>query len=225
MKILAVDTSTMSLSVAITGKSGLLSEITVINNQTHSIHLINLIERALGISGLSIKDIDGYAVTNGPGTFTGLRIGISTIKGLAAATHKPIVGISSLEALASQAGPAANLICPFMDARRGEIYTNLYRSKNGRMIQIEDERVIDPSEMIDQICETCIFIGNGAKLYREIIEKKLGEKAVFASEKQNIIQASSIAYLGRDRFTNLNTEDNTQFVPVYIRKSDAEIKK
>ncbi len=118
MKILALDTATKSCSVALTENGRLCAELTTLKDQTHSKHVMDLIHSVFEISGVSISDVDGFAVTIGPGSFTGLRIGISTIKGLAHAVGKPIVGISSLKALAWQCTDQNFLICPLLDARK-----------------------------------------------------------------------------------------------------------
>jgi tRNA threonylcarbamoyladenosine biosynthesis protein TsaB len=134
MRVLAVDTATTSCSVAIVDKTSLLSEFTLYREQTHSKHLMDMIKAALRMSGLNFSDLDGFAVTRGPGSFTGLRIGISTIKGLAVVLEKPVVGVSSLEALALQVSYSRDLICPILDARKGEVYFSRYRFLNGQII-------------------------------------------------------------------------------------------
>ena len=131
MIILAVDTATTSCSVAIIDKKCVLAEITLLREETHSKHLMDMIHTAIGFSGLKLSDLDGFAVVRGPGSFTGLRIGITTVKGLAAGLKKPLVGISSLEALAMQASHSPYLICPLLDARRGEVYFSRYRFDRG----------------------------------------------------------------------------------------------
>ena len=121
MRVLAVDTATYSCSVAITDGDRLLSETTLVSGETHSRHLASLIEALTQTAGLSLEQMEGFAVSRGPGSFTGLRIGISTVKGLAVAGNRPMVGVSTLAALAWQVGPTDHLICPMIDARRDEV--------------------------------------------------------------------------------------------------------
>ncbi len=223
MRILAVDTATTSCSVAIVDKTSLLTEFTLHREETHSKHLMDMINTALKISGLNISDMDGFAVTRGPGSFTGLRIGISTIKGLAAASGRPIVGVSSLEALATQASLSSDLICPLLDARRGEVYFSRYRFINGRLKKQMEEKVTPPDRAVGDLCESCLFVGNGAWLYKKILLEKLGEFASFAPIIQNTIRASTVAYLSLEKFENSDTDDIGKFMPHYIRKSDAEL--
>lgn len=223
MRILAVDTATKSCSVAIIDEESLLAELTTVRDQTHSKHLLEMITSVSQAAGLNISDLFGLAVSIGPGSFTGLRIGISTIKGLAVALNKPVAGISSLEALASQSTPCPYLLCPILDARKGEVYFGRYRF-NGHALEKEGaERVLPPKEAVDDIREPCVFLGSGAQLYREIIETQLGELAYFASQFNNTIRASAVASLGMQKFKKFETDDVARLAPNYIRKSDAEL--
>lgn len=223
MKILAVDTATQSCSVAIIDTGSLSAELTTVNDQTHSKHLMDLIHAVLRLAGFRIGDMGGFAVTLGPGSFTGLRIGISTVKGLAQALDKPVVGISSLDTLAWQCTDRTYLICPLLDARKGEVYFATYRLDNDRLIPKSTERVKPPEKAVQDIKEPCVFVGNGAQLYRKDIKAALGNMAYFALGGQNIIRASSVAFLSVDRFETHNTDEVASLVPHYIRKSDAEL--
>lgn len=223
MRILAVDTATTSCSVAIVDKTYLLSEFTLSKEETHSKHLMDMIKAALTMSGLNLSDLDGFAVTRGPGSFTGLRIGISTIKGLALASEKPVVGVSSLETLALQMSYSRDLICPILDARRGEVYFSRYRFLNGHLKKQTKERVAPPDKAVEDLNESCLFVGNGALLYKEIILEKMGKSASFAPMIQNTIRASTMAYLSMAKFEKNDTDDIEKILPYYIRKSDAEL--
>ena len=223
MKILAVDTATNSCSAAIVDDGMACAELTTVNNQTHSKHLLHMIDTVCDMSGLKITDMDGFAVTIGPGSFTGLRIGISTVKGLAWPLKKPVVGVSSLDALAWQCIPAPYPICTLLDARKQEVYYCRYRFRDGELKKDGSEQVIAPAEAISDIREPCMFIGNGANLYKEEILEKLGELAHFAGWNQDVIRASSVARLSLERFVHHQTDDVALLVPHYIRKSDAEL--
>ncbi len=223
MKILAIDTATLSCSVALVNDDRLLAENTLVNAQTHSKHIMVLIQQVLDMSGVSVSEVDGFAATHGPGTFTGLRIGMSTVKGLAEAGDKPIVGVSSLAALAWQADPS-RLICPLIDARRSEVYFAHYRFKDGKLKEVIPETVGPVEEAIRNICSPCCFIGSGALLYDDFIREHIGGLAVFASGFQNTIRASTVAHLSRERLTNYDpARDQDCFLPRYLRLSDAEI--
>lgn len=223
MRILAVDTATTSCSVAIVDKTSLLSEFTIDREETHSKHLMDMIKSVLRMAGLNFSDLDGFAVTRGPGSFTGLRIGLSTIKGLAVASEKPVVGVSSLEALAFQVSYSRDLICPILDARKGEVYFSRYRFLNGHLKKQTKERVAPPDKAVDDLNESCLFVGNGALLYKEMILEKMGGLASIAPMIQNTIRASTMAYLSMTKFEKNDTDDIEKIMPYYIRKSDAEL--
>lgn len=224
MKILAVDTATKSCSVAVIDEDTLLAELTSVNDQTHSRQLLSIIDIVLGKAGLKIDQLDGFAVSIGPGSFTGLRIGIASVKGLAFGLNKPVVGISSLQTLAFQRRQNPYLICPVLDARKHEVYYCRYRFNSGKLEQESQERVASPAEAVRGIREPCVFVGNGAKLYQGLISAALGELAHFAAESQHTIQASAVAWLSLPRFKRQETDEVHLLVPHYIRKSDAELK-
>ena len=221
MKILGVDTATKSCSVAVIDEKSVISEYTVNHQDTHSKFLMGMIHEVLDSCHLTVKDIDGFAVTIGPGSFTGLRIGLSTIKGLALATAKPVVGVSSLETLAYQISGSDKLICPMLDARRNEVYTARYRFRD---LKLECEQLpwaISSEKTIENINESCIMVGEGSMLYRDLIKSALGSMVVFANFAQHIIRASTVAYIAMQRFKLYDTDDVRRIEPFYIRKSDA----
>jgi tRNA threonylcarbamoyladenosine biosynthesis protein TsaB len=224
MKILALDTATQSCSVAIVDDGSLRAEATRVNSKTHSRHLMDLINTVCRIADLKAEDVDGFAVTIGPGSFTGLRIGISTIKGLAFSLGKPVAGVSSLDALAWQCAQSAYLICPLLDARKKEVYACRYRFKNNELKKDDTEKVASPAEAVRGIREPSIFVGNAAQMYREKISAELGELAHFATWGQHTIRASTIAWLSMTGFYRKQIDDVALLVPHYIRKPDAEVK-
>jgi len=239
MKILAVDTAANTCSVAVAdsrflhggsglylspGKeAGILTEISSVTRQTHSKHLMGMIRLVLEMAGMTISDVQGFAVAKGPGSFTGLRIGISTIKGLAAASGKPAAGVSNLDALAFQFPFSPYPICTLLDARKGEVYSSFYRFENGNLKKEGKDRVISPGTLVSEIREPCLFAGNGALLYRKTIQEKMGGNAYFAPACHNVIRASSVARLSLDQFEKNDTDGIAPFEPHYIRKSDAEL--
>jgi len=224
MRILAVDTSTRSCSVAVVDRSDLLAEVTSGNGQTHSRHLMAMIDSALGLAGLNLSMTDGLAFTCGPGSFTGLRIGISTILGLSTATRKPIVGISGLDALAMQAAAPDMTICPLIDGRRNEVYCARYRWVNGELVKEAAEQVLSPELAISGLNNTpVLFAGNGAQLYQTLIRDRLGDCARFALNCQNTLRASTVAWISMKRFEMGDVDDIFRFEPMYIRRPDAKI--
>ena len=223
MKILAVDTATSGCSVALTDGEHLLAEINLVSIQTHSRHLAGMIAEACRLAGLAVGGMDAYAVVKGPGSFTGLRIGVSTVKGLAEAAGRPIVGISALQTLAEQAAASTPLVCPLIDARRGEVYFSTYRMIDGVLVERHLEGVMRPEHALHSIDAPCTFVGNGAVLYRSLIRDNLGDGAYFAPASAHVIRASTVARLACKRLENGDSDEVTHLVPAYVRKSDAQI--
>jgi len=223
MRILAVDTAAKSCSVAIMAAGSLSAELITLKDETHSKHLMELIHKVLGMAGFRVGELDGLAVTIGPGSFTGLRIGVSTVKGLAHALNKPVVGVSSLDAIAWQCADRSHLICALLDARKGEVYSATYRFENDTLTQKSLENATAPEAAVEGLKEPCVFIGSGAQLYRRNITNVLGNLANFAPEDQNIIRASSVGFLSMEKFKTHDTSEAAGLVPHYIRKSDAEL--
>ena len=225
MIILAVDTSTLTGGVAVLNDDTVLAEVAVTSQQTHAKRLVSAIDATLGMADHTIADCEGFAVTTGPGSFTGLRIGISTVKGLGFATKKPVAGVSTLGALAHQFPLFPHLICPVLDARKGEIYTALYEStghmKWNRIIQ---DCAVEPAEWLRQVNDPCLFVGDGTIVYRQLIREILGDLAYFAPGYLNKVRASVVGYLGMQQILYGETPNVDELVPHYIRKSDAETK-
>jgi tRNA threonylcarbamoyladenosine biosynthesis protein TsaB len=182
-----------------------------------------MIAEACRLAGLAVGGMDAYAVVKGPGSFTGLRIGVSTVKGLAEAAGRPIVGISALQTLAEQAAASTPLVCPLIDARRGEVYFSTYRVIDAVLVERYPENVLRPDQVLDKIDAPCTFVGNGAVLYRSIIRDNLGERAYFTHSLEHIIRASTVARLALKRLRNGDSDELPHFVPAYVRKSDAQI--
>ncbi len=223
MKILAVDTSTKSCSVAITKDDNLIIELLLESGQTHSIHLMAMVKQALKLAMIAVDEIDGYAVAIGPGTFTGLRIGLSTIKGLAAATDKPVVAISTLKALAFQAFEHTNVIYPMIDARRGEIYFAGYRQLEETLIEIIAPQAASVQDFLNLAPEPGLLIGNGVSLCNDLINNKTGFFQT-APDHLHTLRASAVAHLSFKQFSENKIVMPETLVPQYIRKSDAELR-
>ncbi len=223
MKILAADTAEKSCSVAVMNGRNLLSEITIVNQETHSRHLMSMMDTCLKMSQLDISNMDAFAVAKGPGSFTGLRIGISIIKGLAAASEKPVVTVSNLDALAQQSVLSDLPICVMMDARKSEVYVCRYRLSDGKLCPKGEPRALSPENVISGIDRPYLFVGSGALLYREKIRQALGELAVFAPDDAHILRASTIARLGYERLLKGESDDLASFVPQYLRKADIKM--
>jgi len=221
-KLLAVDTATESCGVAIIADGCIQAELSLYLGGTHTKYILKAIDAVLGLSEVGLFDIDAFAVTRGPGSFTGLRIGISTMKGLAFSTGKPIVGVSSLDVLAHQAGGESALVCPMIDARRNEIYWCVYRRKGDALTRLRDEQVGPIDSLAGQIGDSCMFIGNAAPTYASQLPRLVKYAIQWPSAIDNAIRPAMLAQLAWQRFQQGHVDDVETFVPVYIRKSDAE---
>jgi tRNA threonylcarbamoyladenosine biosynthesis protein TsaB len=224
MKVLAVDTATRSCSVAVTDGERLSVELTATAARTHTAHLMAMVDQALRLACLEPSSLDGFAVTLGPGSFTGLRIGISTVKGLAFALGRPAVGVSSLAALASQAQPWSGLVCALLDARRGEVYAGLFQAADPRMEPHGAERVLPPEDLVAEIRDPCLFVGDGAERHQSLIRARLGGRAHFLPGARNIIHAASVAALARLSLGRPGEGNLDRLRPRYVRPSEVERK-
>jgi len=224
MRILAVDTASMSASVAALERGKLRAELVLSTGQTHSRHLMEMIDQALALSSWTLETVDGFAVTIGPGSFTGLRIGISTVKGLSMATQKPVVGVSSLEALAFQCAVGSLPACALIDGRKGEVYCARYRLDEGTLVAEGEEAVLSPEDVAEAIDQPIIFAGSGALLYRDLLKNRLGGWALFAPAGSGLIRASTVARLALQRLVRRDCCQPENLMPRYIRRPDAEIK-
>jgi len=225
MKILAVDTSTRAESVAILEDEIVLAEVYTTSEQTHAKRLMSSIDTTLCMAGIGPEACDAFAVTIGPGSFTGLRIGISTVKGLVFATGKPVAGVSSLDVLAHQFPQCRHLVCPVLDARKGQVYTALYECGDDmRLTKLVDDCAIEPEKWLKQIEQPCLFVGDGIAEYGDLIKEALGERALFAPSYLNTVRASAVAAAGMKQIVERRDVDVAVLEPYYIRKSDAEIK-
>jgi tRNA threonylcarbamoyladenosine biosynthesis protein TsaB len=221
MLILAFDTSSKTASVAVLNDNIILYDVIVNVGLNHSKVLLPAIEQACIQTKTRIAEIDLFACTMGPGSFTGLRIGASTIKGFMLATGKPAVGVSSLAAIALNAEKNSKRICSVMDAGRGQVYIAYFTYKEGGYLeQIGKEQILHPAD-IENNPDT-IFVGDGALRYADIINSSK-KNIILAS--QHYCRASSVGFLGKEKFDRKELLDADNFVPFYIRSADAEIRK
>ncbi|MFH2012378.1 MAG: tRNA (adenosine(37)-N6)-threonylcarbamoyltransferase complex dimerization subunit type 1 TsaB [Pseudomonadota bacterium] len=225
MKILAVETSTMAGSVALIDSEELVSEYLLNINITHSERLLSAVDCIIRDTKISVDEIDGFAVSIGPGSFTGLRIGISTIKGLAYATDKPVVGIPTLDAMAENIFFTDYLICPILDARKKQVYAALYKkSIENRLEKITPDLAINPDELLKKIQTKVVFLGDGLRVYHKLIKETLQDMAFFAPMNLRLPRAANVAKLSLDQFRKNNVLDLNTFTPSYVRPSEAEEK-
>jgi tRNA threonylcarbamoyladenosine biosynthesis protein TsaB len=224
MLTLAIETSTKTAGIALLGDTEIIAEIFLNTGVHHSVVLLPAIENIFKVTQTKAEQVDLFACASGPGSFTGIRIGISTIKGLALATGKPVVGVSTLEALAFNVIGSSSVVCPMLDAKKKQIYAALYRAGRGDAFEkIVGERVADVEEFLKCVEEETIFLGDGALKYSKVIKNILPGKAYFASGFQNHIRASAVALIGKRKYHEGDAVNPFTLTPAYLRASEAEL--
>lgn len=218
MNILAIDTSALTATAAVLCGETIVGEMSFTTSLTHSQTIMPMIDSLLSRASLTIADIDLFACSTGPGSFTGLRIGIGTIKGLAYGLGKKVCAVSTLEALAHNVAFSDCIIAPIMDARRGQVYNALYKWENGELVCVKEPRALSVEELCAEIDTDAVFTGDGVKVHREKIRALMGERARFAPPQHCLQRASSVAVAA------LNKEgiDPASLTAVYLRKPQAE---
>ncbi len=226
MNILAIDTSSLVATAAVINEEKLLGEYSINHPKTHSQKLMPLVDGLLKSLDITMKDIDIIAISRGPGSFTGIRIGIATVKGLAQPDDIPIIGISSLEGMANNITYSEDLICPIMDARRNQVYTGVYKWNNYKLNTLVEESpltIVELMNILEKRDEKVIFLGDGLDRYEKDIIDYLGERAIIASQYVRAQRASSIAQLALDKIREgVPTDTYLTIAPTYLRKSEAE---
>jgi tRNA threonylcarbamoyladenosine biosynthesis protein TsaB len=202
----------------------LIAEVRIDIKVAHSERVMPTVEWLLASAHTEIKDIDAFAVSIGPGSFTGLRIGLSTVKGFAYSTGKPVIPVRTLDAFARTIPFSRYLICPMLDARKNEVYAALYRWDNGECLKVLSETVIKPAELLEEIHEPVVVTGDGAETYKEIIGDSLKDKALFAPPSRMSPSASTVAEIGIEQMREGIVSDPLTLSPFYIRKSEAEVR-
>ncbi len=224
MKLLAIETSTMTGGIAIMDDDNFIAESRLNVRVTHSERLMKEIDYILGRAGISLSDIDVFAISIGPGSFTGLRVGLSTVKGLVYGSDKKIVSVSTLEALAHCLPFCKYPLCPIIDARKKEVYAAIFKWQNDCLIKIMDEQTIKVDILASSITEKTIFLGDGVFLYKERLEALINDKAIFAPPQNLSPSPATVAYLGMMKAKEGLFDDPVTLLPRYMRRAEAEMK-
>lgn len=225
MKILGLDSSGIVASVAIVEDDVLIAEYTVNYKKTHSQTLLPMLDEIAKMTELDLNSIDAIAVAAGPGSFTGLRIGSATAKGLGLALKKPLIAIPTVEGLAYNLYDISGLICPIMDARRKQVYTGIYRFTDHQLKVVEDQIAVPMEtviEKLNQYGEAVTFLGDGVPVFHELIAEKMTVPYSFAPAHVNKQRAAAVAALGLIYYREGKTETAMEHVPDYLRVSQAE---
>jgi tRNA threonylcarbamoyladenosine biosynthesis protein TsaB len=222
MIILGIETATMTGGLALMDEGKLIAEYTLNMKTTHSSRLMPALDWILRDASLDKKQIDGIAISIGPGSFTGLRIGLATAKGLALGLNIPLIVVETLDALAHNISYPEYQVCAVLDARKKEVYSAFYKCENDVLVKKSHYQVISPNELLDQIHEKTIMLGDALDVYGGFFKEKLGDLIVFAPSAQRLPRAAVVAEMGLAKLKLGEILDLASSEPYYIRSSDAE---
>lgn len=225
MKVLGIDTSSMATSICVIEDDKLICEYTVNTKKTHSQKLMPMIDNMLNISDININEIDLIAICEGPGSFTGLRIGMSTAKAIAHVKNLPVIGVNSLEILAGNMNLCDKKICSILDAQRTQVYYGKYKFENNEIVELQNIDVIEIDELLKELSSSndeWILVGEAVYKYEEKI-KEINNISVVALS-HNVSKASSLCSIAMNKYNkNIDVYDCYSINPKYIRKSQAEV--
>ena len=216
MKILGVDTSTPIGSVGLIDGERFVAEHTLSIVKAHSSRLMPAIDQILKWGDLTVQDLDACAVGIGPGSFTGIRIGVGTIKSLCYAVKKPIIGVSTLEAIAYNLRYTDRLICPILDARKDEVYGAVFRGDQN-LLRKSNDLCVPIETLLSHIDDDAIFVGDGLQRYAPVVQEQFGDEVPLADPIFNVPRGASIARIGYNRLLNGQSGDYFSLTPNYVR--------
>lgn len=231
MLILSIDTATPVAGVALVDDKTIYYEVLVNTGYKHSRTLLEMIDVSFRHTGYHLGDVDAIAVTTGPGSFTGLRIGMATAKGLALALSKPLIGIPTLDAIAHNVSWTPALICPILNARKGEVYASFYQGGGSPVRRLTDYLALSPDNLVkmarqfmDQLgCHTVTLLGDGVSEYQAKLLASLGG-ALVSPPQYWLPRVSTVGNLAAERWLTGQVDDVFDLSPTYIRQSEAEVR-
>ncbi len=225
MLIFGIDTCCMAATAALVDDRVMVAQTVVNHGKTHSQKMMPQIEEMFRLSEIDPKSVDAFAAAVGPGSFTGVRIGVATAKAMAQAADKPCIAVSTLEALAYSSKLFDGIAAPILDARRNQVYNALFQCGKGKMTRLCDDRAISLDSLLDELKKTdkdVIFMGDGTLVFENEIRKALGARAYFATQLTRMNLAGAVAEIGAEKFQMGETVSYGALVPEYIRLSQAE---
>jgi tRNA threonylcarbamoyladenosine biosynthesis protein TsaB len=223
VRALGLETATWTASVGIVDDQCALAERSVRVSDSHARVLLGLIDDVLGDAGLGIADLDLLAVSIGPGSFTGLRIGLSVAKGIALAAGTAVTGVPTLEALARAAGPRQGVVCPVLDARKGEVYGATFRWEQDSLVALTPPVVVAPRRFAERLEPPCLLLGDGVDVYRDVWTERFGDAAELATLDEIPPSGVVVAALGAELYMREGARAVADLEPMYVRRSEAEL--
>jgi tRNA threonylcarbamoyladenosine biosynthesis protein TsaB len=223
LKILGIDTSSKFLSIALSEDEDIIKEESILLDRRQSSELIPKIEELIKISKTSINKIDVFIIGLGPGSFTGLRIGVSAIKGFGIATGKPCIGVPSIDAIAFNAGETAMDIIPIIDAKRSQVYAAIYRRKAGQLARLSDYMVVSIARLFKKTKVKSVFLGDGVSLYKDNISSA-NKKTIFLEEQNWYPRARNLIKIGFSKIRKSRKTDFKSLTPLYLYPEDCQVR-
>ncbi len=228
MRVFGIDTCCMAATAAIVDERIMVAQTVVNKNKTHSQMMMPLVEQMFEAAELQAADMDAFAAAVGPGSFTGVRIGVATAKAMAQAANKPCIEVSTLEALAFSSKFFDGIVCPILDARRDQVYNALFRGGRNGLQRLCPDRALSLDELLDELGNMggdVLFMGDGTLVFEEKIRSVLGDRALFAPRLLNMNLGGAVAEIGIEKLKNGDTVEYGKLVPSYVRLSQAEREK
>ena len=225
MKILGIDTSTSNLSLAVLNDSDEIIEKDIYCERKLSSLLIPEINNILKRAKINLESLDAFSVGLGPGSFTGLRIGLAAIKAFALVTSRPVIGVSSLDILARNSSDTNQSVCAIIDAKRDKVYSCIYENKNGGFKKKTDYLLIEVKDLIKKIKKPTLFVGDAVAVYAKLIKTKLGKKARFSDEKHWFPRAADLIILAQEKIKEKKFDNPDKLVPLYLYPKECQIKR
>ncbi len=235
MLILGIDTATTAASAALVEESRIVREATGGNGAgaargNHAAILLPLIDDLLREANIALSDVGAFAVALGPGSFTGLRIGLATVKGLVYGSNAPVIGVPTLHAVAARVDDHEGFVCPFLDARKKEVYAALFRRQHGRLERVSDDVVAAPAAVLDAArrrigSARCLFVGDAIVTYEAIVKQALGAQALSTLGAGYPSTAAAVARIAEEKLRRGDYDAVGPLTPIYLRPSEAELKK
>lgn len=223
MRILGIDSSTPKGSVALLENEKIISESVHLDSSKFSNRVLTLVDTVLSQAGVELKDIDGIGVTTGPGSFTGLRVGVSLVKGFVLSTGKPFRCINTLEAIAARVEPTPHPIYAVLDARKKEVYAAQFAYEDKRLKRTSPDCAVSPEALCERITEPTVFVGSGLETYGDFFSTRLDSRFINRPKIKSFSLAASAALLAHHQFESHKSFDLNELRITYVRKSEAEI--